>query len=209
MKNYVITIARGFGSGGKAMAEELAKDLGIQCYENRILTLASQSSDIDEARFVEVDEKLRSGYTLSLLKRIPKLMQPFPAEKGFVSDDKLFDYQSKIIRQLAMTESCVIVGKCADHVLKDFDNVISIYIEAPRAYCLNRIVGRMGISEDEAHAHITKTDKYRADYYRYYTNGREWTDPVNYDMTLNAYRVGHDNCVKVIKDYLKTKGFLI
>jgi len=208
MKKYVITIARGFGSGGKAIGEQLARELDIQCYENRILTLASQISDVEEAKFVEVDEKLRSGYVLSLLKKVPKIIHPNPVERGFVSDDKLFEYQSKIIKHLAESESCVIVGKCADYVLKDYDNVISIYIEAPRDYCVNRIMGRMEISEDDAHTHISKTDKYRADYYKYYTKGTEWTNPVNYDMTLNSDRVGHDNCVRVIKNYLNVKGFL-
>lgn len=208
MKNYVITIARGFGSGGKTLAQELAEELGINFYENRILTLASQLGDIEESRFVEVDEKLRSGYTLSLLKNIPNMLNPIPMHKGFVSDDKLFEYQSEIIKELAQSESCIIVGKCADYVLKDFDNVISIYIEAPRAYCVQRIGEKMNLSEDEATETIVKTDKYRADYYRYYTHGNEWTNPINYDMTLNSARVGHDNCKIVIKDYLKTKGFL-
>ena len=208
MKNFVITIARGVGTGGKAIAEKLAEELNIQCYENRILTLASQQSDVEEARFVEVDEKLRSGYTLSLLKSIPKKMKTHPDDKGFVSDDRLFEYQSSIIRELANNESCVIVGKCADFVLRDFDNVISIYIEAPRAYTLNRIMKREALSEEEAHSYISKVDKYRADYYKYYTNGREWTNPVNYDMTLNSNRVGQDQCVEVILSYLRIKGFI-
>lgn len=205
MNNYVITIARGFGTGGKMIAEQLAEELGIKCYENRILTLASQLSDVEESRFVEVDEKLKGGYAMSLIKKLPRLMNPNPVEKGFVSDDKLFEYQATIIHQLAQTESCIIVGKCADYVLRDYKNVVSIYIEAPRQYCVERIMTRMQVSESQAHAFISKTDKYRADYYKYYTDGHEWTDPINYDMTLNSYRVGHDNCIEVIKNYLNVK----
>lgn len=208
MKNFVITIARGYGTGGKHIAEQLAEELGVQCYENRILTLASQESDVEESRFVEVDEKLRSGYFLSLLKSIPKKMKTHHDEKAFVSDDKLFEYQSKIIRELAKNESCVIVGKCADFVLRDFDHVVSIYIEAPRAFTLPIIMKRENLSEEEASARITRIDKYRADYYKYYTNGREWTDPVNYDMTFNSQKVGRDKSVAMIKHYLKLKSLI-
>lgn len=205
MDNYVITIARGFGSGGKMIASELAAELGIKCYENRILTLASQLSDVEEYRFTEVDEKLRDEYYLHKIKNLPRLLNPKPVEKGFVSDDKLFEYQSKIIRQLAETESCVIVGKCADYVLREYKNVISIYIEAERQFCVTRIMNRMQVSEQEAHKYISKTDKYRADYYKYYTGGQEWTNPVNYDMTLNSGKIGPDQCIKVIKNYLNIK----
>lgn len=208
MNNFVITIARGFGSGGKTLAVQLAEELGINVYENRILTLASQLSDVDESRFVEVDEKLRNGYVLTLLKNNPILSSPHPMHKGFVSDDNLFEYQSRIIKELASTESCIIVGKCADYVLKDFDNVISLYVEAPREYCVDRIMEKMDVSQAEANSLISKTDKYRADYYKYYTKGNEWTNPINYDMTLNSYKIGHSDCVSVIKNYLDLKGFI-
>ena len=119
-----------------------------------------------------------------------------------MSDRTLFEYQAKIIRQLADTESCVIVGKCADFVLRDHENVFSFYIEAPRPYCRDNVVRRMGVSGREADKLISKTDKYRADYYKHYTGGNYWTNPVNYDLTLNAEKVGKDNCIKVIKSYV-------
>lgn len=84
-------------------------------------------------------------------------------------------------------------------MLKDFDNVVSFYVEAPRKYCLERITKRMNVNEAEAAKLIEKTDKYRADYYEYYTNGNYWTNPVNYDMTFNMDRIGEDKCVEVIK----------
>lgn len=206
--NYIVTIARGFGSGGKEIGSRLAKDLGIACYENRILTLAAEMSGYDRTRFVEVDEKLSGSKLANTLRSLPKTLSPKPREEKFVSDKQLFAYQSEIIKNLARTESCVIVGKCADFVLKDFDNVASFYIEAPRAFCLERIMKKMDVSEKEAHEMISKTDKFRADYYKYYTGGNYWTNPVNYDMTLNSQRVGVDECIEVIKDYLKRKGFI-
>lgn len=205
MENYVITVARGFGSGGKEIASKLAKELGIKCYENRILTLASQYSGYDEAEFQKVDEKLNGNYLKTILGNLPRTKNPQPRERSFHSDDKLFGYQAEIIRKLAETQSCVIVGKCADYILRDYKNVISVYIEAPRDFCYPRIMAKMEVTEAEAHRLIEKTDKYRADYYKYYTHGNYWTNPVNYDLTLNSQKVGIDNCVTVIKDYLNLK----
>ena len=202
--HFVITVARDFGSGGKEIASKLAHDLGIHCYENRILTLASQMSGLDEQLFTEVNERLRKDKYSGLLRGLPRSLKP-KAEETFVSDDHLFAIQKQMIEQLADTESCVIVGKCADWVLKDRDHVISVYIEAPRSFCLPRIMKKMQVSSDVANLSITKTDQYRAAYYEYYTGGNYWTNPVNYDLTLNSARVGVDNCVTVIKQYLKLK----
>ena len=207
--NFVVTFARGFGSGGKEIASKLAKDLGIHSYENRILTLASQMSGLDEKLFQEVNEKIRkSGGFSSFLKGLPRAKSYIVRNEKFASDDKLFEYQKQIIENLAETESCVIVGKCADWVLRGRENVVSVYIEAPRDFCVKRTMKHMGVTEEVAHATIAHTDKYRADYYQYYTHGNYWTNPVNYDLTLNSEKVGVDNCVKVIKEYLKIKGLI-
>jgi cytidylate kinase len=207
MNNFVVTFARGFGSGGKEIASKLAKDLGIHCYENRILTLASQMSGLDEKVFQEVNEKIReNGGFSAFLKGLPRARSYIAHNEKFVSDDKLFEYQSKIIRDMAEKESCVIVGKCADYVLRDKPNVVSVYTEAPRRFCVERTIENMHVSEEVAHATIERTDKFRADYYKYYTHGNYWTNPVNYDMTLNSERVGIDDCVRIIEQYLELKG---
>ena len=209
MDKFVVTFARGFGTGGKAIASQLAKDLGIHCYENRILTLASQLSGLDENVFQEFNEKMcETGGFTSFLRGLPRSKSYITRNEKFVSDDKLFEYQSQIIRDLAEKESCVIVGKCADYVLKDRPNVVSIYIEAPRAFCVERTIANMGVTEKVANATIERTDKFRADYYKYYTHGNDWTNPVNYDLTLNSDRVGVENCVKTIEQYLIIKGFI-
>lgn len=209
MDNYVVTFARGFGSGGKEIASKLAKELGISCYENRILTLASQLSGLDENLFKEVDEKVRTnGGFSSFLKGLPRARSYITRNEKFVSDDTLFEYQKKIIENLADTESCCIVGKCADYVLRGRRNVISVYIEAPRSFCLERTMENMGVTEEVAAATIKNTDKFRADYYEYYTHGKLWTNPINYDLTINSERVGIENSVALIKDYLRLKGFI-
>lgn len=204
MDNYVITIARGFGTGGKQIGMKLAEELGINCYENRILTLASQYSGYGEENFE--DEKLKGSLFVNrLLRNLPISSKPRPVTSRFTANKRTFEFQEKIIRQLADTESCVIIGKCADYVLKEYPNVVSVYIEAPRAYTRQRIMKRMNVSADEADRLITQTDKYRANYYEFYTNGNYWTNPVNYDITLNSARLGEEICVETIKDVLRRK----
>ncbi|MFR3728930.1 AAA family ATPase [Lacrimispora sp.] len=205
MENFIITIARGFGSGGREIASRLAAELKIQSYENRILTLASQLSGYDEHFFKEADEKLNGSLLAARLAGLPKLFSPRPNMSAFVSNERLFEYQKQIILELANSQSCIIVGKCADYILKERKNVVSVYIEAPRDYCIARVVERMNISPEEAEQMIVKTDKYRADYYKYYTGGNYWTNPVNYDVTLNSERLGDDGCMEVIKKCLKLK----
>lgn len=208
MDNYVITVARGFGSGGKTIASRIAKHLGISCYENRILTLASQYSGIDEHDFQQVDEKLGGNFIMRELKKFPAARKYIPVDRDFASDDKLFQYQCQIIKKLAEEESCVIVGKCADYVLRDYPRRISIYIEAPREACVRRTIEHMDVNSEEAERLFMKTDQYRTDYYRYYTGGLDWRSPVNYDLILNSERVGLDGCVEIIEAYVKKK-FLI
>ncbi len=207
-RNFVITVARGFGTGGKEIASKVSNKLGIHCYENRILTLASKMSGIAEANFFDANEKLREiqkKQLTNLMDKIPRSNDYISCNKEFVSDEVLFNYQKEIIEHLANTESCVIVGKCADWILKDRKNVISVYIEAPRAFCVARTMAHMGVSEKKAHKIIAETDAYRAEYYAYYTNGNYWTNPVNYDITLNSERLNIDTCVNLILETLKAK----
>lgn len=205
MKNYVITIARGFGSGGKEIGTKLAGQLGIPCYEKQILKMASDYTGISEQLFAEVDEKLRGHSLMKRLLTTPSDYVVEPSDKKFTSDQNLYNIQARIIREMAKTESFIVIGKCADYILKDLTNVISVYIEAPRRECVESIVRKMNVSEARANELIQKTDKYRADYYKYYTGGNYWTNPVNYDLTLNSARVGREKCVEVIRDYLQIK----
>lgn len=205
MRNYVITIARGFGSGGKDIGMRLSKALGIPCYERQILTMASEKSGIDESVFVESDEKLRGKYIANFLRKIPVSGIVESYDKEFMSDVNVFNIQADIINTLASTESCIIVGKCADYLLKDRKNVISLYVEAPRDYCVNSIREKMHVSEQRANQLIHSTDKYRAKYYSYYTGGRDWTNPTNYDLVLNTARISRDDCVKLVKEYIAIK----
>lgn len=209
METFVVTLARGFGTGGKEIASRLAKELGIHCYENRILTLASQLSGLDGNLFSEVNEKIRETVGFAgFLRGLPRAEHYITKNEDFVSDDALFTYQKQIIENLADSESCVIVGKCADWILRGRENVVRIYVEAARPFCVRRTMEHMGVSEETANNTIARTDRYRADYYRYYTGGGEWTNPVSYDMVLNSEWMGIENSVEMIQYYLQLKGLL-
>lgn len=204
-KNFVITIARGFGSGGKEIGSKLAARLGIPCYERQILQMASEYSGLSEEMFNRVDEKMRGNYIANALSKFVFPKEVTPQSKAFESDINLFCIQAEIIKELAKRKSFVVLGKAADYILKDYDNVGSFYVEAPRANCLESIMEKMGVDEKEATRLIVRTDKYRAAYYNFYTGGNYWTNPVNYDATLNTARIGRDKCVDVIIETMKVK----
>lgn len=209
MENYVITIARGFGSGGREVGFKLAETLGIPCYWTQIARMASDYSGINESLFNEVDEKLRGHHLIKRLKNTPNADEIVePSNKDFVSDVNLFNIQKKIICELAKTQSCIIIGKCSNYILRDYDNVVSVYIEAPRKACVERVKEYLGVDDDEAASMIYHTDKYRANYYKYYTGGQVWTNPTSYHMTLNSDRISIDDCASLIIEYLKMKGML-
>lgn len=203
--NYVVTIARGFGSGGKEIGDMLGKALGIPCYEQEILKMASEYSGLNEALFGKADERLSGSYLFNLVKRVNMALISNPSNKEFTSNDNLYQIQAEIIRQLAEEQSCIIVGKCANHLLREYKNVLSVYVEADRATCLKRLMERYLISEDEATKMIVKTEKYRSDYYRHYTGGREWTNPTEYDITLNSGRLGKEGCVEIMKNIVESR----
>lgn len=205
MNNYIITIARSFGSGGKEIAAILSEKLGIPYYERQILTMASQASGIDESEFVEVDEKLHGSYLVKSLTKLPTTNVLRPESRAFVSDINLYNIQAKIIEELSNTQSCIIVGKCADYILREKSNVLSVFVEAYTQDCINLIRSRVYVSEERARDMKKRTDKYRTAYYKYYTRGQNWRDSLNYDMFLNTSRISKEKCVDIIADAVKIK----
>lgn len=205
MKKIVITIARSYGSGGRTLGKLLAKDLGIPCYDRELIRMASDESGINEALFGEADEK-KKGVTLFKKGTKPYKGQVLPPESGdFVSDDNLFNLQAKIIKDLAEKESCIVIGRCADYVLKDREDVVRLYFYAPLADCLALGKGSFREPEKELLKKIHKIDKYRADYYKYYT-GNDWNDTRNYDFCLNTSSMSYEKLIEVVKAYIQICG---
>ena len=179
--NIVITMARQYGSGGKTIGAMLAKELGINCYSREILRMASEESGINERLFGMSDEKMKGVGWFKILNRPYDGELLPPEDKDFVSEENIFNYQAKIIKDLAGKESCVIIGRCADYVLKDDPNVLRLFFFAPKEDCIVRVMEHDGITGRDAENKIEKIDKHRADYYKYYT-GKDWYDARNYDF---------------------------
>lgn len=201
MSKYVITIARGYGSGGRTIGKKLAEELKIPYYDRDLLRLASDDSGINEQLFAKADEKLKKSRLFTVAKNVYKGEIIAPDNDDFVSNDNLFNYQAKIIKELAKTESCIIIGRCADFVLKDYENVVKVFVHAPLASCINTLKQMTDKPEKDIEKQIESIDKHRADYYKYYT-GRDWEDAKNYDLCLNSSQLGFDKCVEIVKSYL-------
>ena len=200
----VITIARQYGSGGRTVGEMLSKDMGIHYYDKELIKLAAEKSSINERLFVNADEKIKMTKLFKMVKNIYTGQLIPPESDDFVSDKNLFNYQAKVIKNLAEEESCVIVGRCADYVLKDYDNVLSVFVHAPKDYCMEQAAKKVSMPSKELEKYIAKIDKRRADYYKFYT-GREWTDARNYDLCLDSSKLGFERCVEEIKAYIKVR----
>ena len=203
-EKIVITIARQYGSGGRTIGEMLSKRLGIHYYDKELMKLASDDSGINEALFANADEKIKSSNLFKIAHRVYHGELISPESDDFVSTQNLFNYQAKIIKELADQESCVIVGRCADFILKDYDNVLSVFIHAPHEYCMEQAAKKHSTPSKELEKFILKTDKHRADYYKYYT-GREWTDSRNYDLCLDSSKLGYERCVEEIIAYINVR----
>lgn len=203
MENRVITIARSYGSGGRKMGKLLAKELGFEYYDREILRIASDESGISEELFDQVDEikKMplfriaRDVYTGEVIP---------PDSDDFISNENLFRYQAKIIRELAATRSCVIVGRCANFILRGRENVMNVFVTAPVVDCVRRVMETDGLNLEEAEKKIKKVDKRRADYFKYFT-GREWHDAALYDLCLNTGHMSEQKCVDIVRSYMDAR----
>ena len=203
MENRVITIARSYGSGGRKMGRLLAKELGYEYYDREILRIASDESGISEELFRQADEKQR--IPLFRIAREVYTGEVIPPDSDdFISNENLFRYQAKIIRELAATRNCVIVGRCANFILRGRDNVLNVFVTAPVVDCVRRVMETDGLNLEEAEKKIKKIDKRRADYFKYFT-GRQWQDAALYDLCLNTGHMSEQKCVDIVRAYMAAR----
>ena len=202
MGNFVVTITRTCGSGGSSIANLVAKDLDIKVYDKELLRLASYDSGINEKLFAQVDEDTKKSILYKVSKKVYNGELIPPESNDFTSNDNLFNYQAKVLKELAKQSSYVVIGRGADYILRNNDNVIRIFIYASEEDCINREAKRLGLNIKEATDLVNKTNIYRGIYYRYHT-GRKWKDVENYDLVLNTSRFSYDECAKIIKSYIK------
>lgn len=197
-QNYIITIGREYGSGGHNIGRKLAERLNVPCYDKEILTAAAKKSGFAESLFKEHDETAGNSLLYSMV-------MGSSAYGGQPLSVTLYLEQFNTIKELAEKGACVFVGRCSDYVLRDFDNVINIFIKAPLEARIKRIRERHSILPQKAATMIEKVDKTRASYYRYYTN-QKWGAAKNYHLTLDSDSIGVDGTLDMIERYLEIRS---
>ena len=200
---YVICINREYGSGGRTIGEIFAREQGISYYYKDLERLAEEESGINEALFVAAHDKTKA--VRFYLKNGQTIYKPGdllgPDSPDFTSEKNLFNYQAKVIRDLAQKESCVIIGHCAGAILEDMDNVVRVFVHAPMEYLLEQAAQKKSLPPAELEKYVNMINKNRADYFEKYT-GRQWNDARNYDLCINTGKLDFEKGARIIKGYL-------
>ena len=199
--NKIITITRQFGSGGREIGKKLAEAYGIPFYDNEIISRAAKDTGFAEAAFERAEDKASN----SLLYSIAMGMNVFSSQdvgfSGLSLDDRIFLAQSKVIRNVAKEGPCVIVGRCADYILKNQENVVNLFIRATLDFRIKRAIEVEGSPKEKSAEMVMKKDKSRANYYKYHS-GERWDNVLNYDFAIRSDLCGIDGTVACLKAYL-------
>ena len=200
MAHYVITIAREKGSGGYDIANKLSDKLNIPFYDRKLLRIASDVSGINERLFGEVDERLGKHEMMRAAQKVYTGEILPPDSDNYTSQQNLFQFQAKIITELAEISSCIILGRCADQILKGKPYLIRTFIHAPLEARVARVASySLAWTDAEIRKYICDQDENRAEYYRFYT-GESWRDASHFDISLDSEVLGVDGCVdRIIK----------
>ncbi len=199
-----ITIARQYGSGGREIGEKVAELLGYKYVDRELITLAAQKSGFHADVINSIDEKATNSLLYTLAMGSNSFGAPHTSYSVDIPiNDRLFIIQSDIIKELAEEDSCVFVGRCADYVLSENENRVSIFLYGDMDCRIKRIMERHdGVDEDEAKKLIAKTDKRRMNYYNFYT-GKKWGKFDNYHLSLNTSVLGIDGSARIIAEFVK------
>lgn len=206
-KRYVITIGRQFGSGGREIALGLAEKLGIPFYDKALLEKAAEKNGVSEEVLDKTDEKVEGNVSETVHRSLSIMLGNSVDYSTYFdsvnTNDRVFRLKAQMIRELADQGPCVIVGRCADYVLRDDPGLISIFIAAPMAARVERIQKLYPNLHDNAPAAlIRQTDKSRANYYNYNTD-RKWGSIDNYHLCVDSSRLGVQGTIDMLADYVK------
>lgn len=193
--NTIITIAREYGSGGHLLGERLAKELGIKLYDREFIRMAAQRSGIDEQYIAKNEQSIPSFWLKCILSKNSEQ----PVEASLSADDILFVAESRIVQELAAQEPCIIVGRCADFVLKDHPKVVKVFCYSDLKSAVNRCVNDYGIPQEQAEAKIRRINRNRIHHYEYYT-GQKWGEPHHYHLMLNTGNISLETACKLVKE---------
>ena len=197
----IVTISREFGSGGREIGKRLADKLNVPFYDKELLEMASKESGIARELFVKNDESYTNSFLYSLVMGTYPVSPDGRLNPELPLNHKIFLAQFETIKKLAEKGPCVIVGRCADYVLKEEPNVIDFFISGNMYDKKKRILERYDIEKPKVEEFIRKTDKRRASYYNYYTD-MKWGDARNFDLCINTSRTGIDGAVETMLAYI-------
>ena len=201
----IITIGRECGSGGRHIGQKLAEEMGVKCYDKELLTLAAKKSGLCRELFETHDEKPTNSFLYSLVMDTYSLGYSSGSYSDMPINHKIFLAQFDAIKKIADEGPCVLVGRCADYALENYDNVVNVFIYADLDIRVRRIARLYNLTDAKAKDMILKTDKKRASYYNYYTN-KEWAEAKSYDLCLNSGKLGVEGTAKAIKDYVSLRN---
>lgn len=199
--NKIITISRQYGSGGREIGKKLAEQLEIPFYDNEIITRAAKESGFAEAAFHRAEQKATNSLLYSIAMGLNSYGSQDFGYSNLSLDDRIYLAQSEVIHKLADEGPCVIVGRCADYVLRNHKNIINIFIWASLEFRADRAVKLYDMPDHKAAEQIIKIDKRRANYYNYHAN-EKWGRADNYDLSIKSDLLGIDKTTEVIKEFL-------
>ena len=202
--NTIITIGREYGSAGRQIGYKVAEDLGIKLYDREMLERAAKESGICEELFETHDEKPTNSFLYSLVMDSYSFGYPSSSYTDMPINHKIFLAQFDTIRKIASEGPCILVGRCADYALEEFDNVLSVFIHADMDARIRRIARIYDLTDAKAKDMIRKTDKQRSSYYNYYTNKR-WGDANSYQFCLDSSKLGIEGTVDAILKLIEIK----
>ncbi len=202
-ENYVITIGRQLGSGGREIGEKLAGHLGILFYDKELIRLAAQESGLKEEFFEKADEKKRYPVFAAFLDLKGSTADEIYSNY-YLSNETLFQFQSNVILDLAENHSCLFVGRCADYILKEHPRCLNVFITADMKDRIQRITAIKKVSVHKAREVIEKTDKKRAGYYNYFT-GKVWGATESYHLSINSSVLGMDDTVEFLSTFVRKR----
>ena len=199
MNNFIITVGRQFGSGGREIAKKIAQHFNIKCYDDELVDLAAEHSGLHKDFVASCDEKAVSSFAFSVSNNF------YVSSNGAHQVQiKAYFSQFDAIKSVAKQGPCVIVGRVADYVLKNEDNKISVFISADRQDRVSRVMEYENIPEKQAEKLVDKNDKNRAKYYNFFSN-KKWGEAKTYDLCVNSSKLGIDKTAEFIINYIENR----
>ncbi|MBN7774372.1 AAA family ATPase [Clostridium aminobutyricum] len=204
MNKRIVTISRQYGSGGRLVGQRLAEDMGVPFYDKALLDRIAEESGFSKELIENAEMKAKNSFIYTLATSLGGSGET--GIEGLSLNDRFFLAQVEVVRKIAVEGPCVIVGRCADYILKDQPQVTNFFICADMTERIKRSVQEYGLSEKNSEHEIQKIDKARANYYTYHT-GQKWGDVTNYHMTVNSGNIALEDIASLLEEYLERRTY--